>query len=166
MRKLALALAPMFLLACTQELVAPAEQAVHAAPALAAASDWVTHEESFGFPIYLDCLDETVEFTVVALYRDHVVTSTDGGWLSYNSKVWLLEGSTLVGQSGTWDVVRTAATAEGVTNLQINDRTTWTNTTTGQVMYVWLGVHFVVGGDGEVKLDTNPDFTRYCTLQH
>lgn len=166
MRKLALSLVPLLFLACGRE---PAAPDVARAPDLAATSGWDTWDYGpFVFPMYLDCLDETVEWTGFARFRDHWVNQPSGQ-AQLNSKGWVLEGGTLVGPlSGTWNHVRTASTTElgGVGNLHVNEMITWENAATGQVMWVWIKVNLVVGGDGEVKLDINPSGEHYCRLQH
>lgn len=169
MRKTGFTFLPAVLLACATEPTAPSVITASAPPASVATSDWITYDYGpFVFPMYLDCLDETVDWLGYARFRDHVV-SFSGGGSHLNEKGWVIEGGTLVGPtSGTWDHVRTTSNAEivGLYNFHVNEKITWQNAGTGQIMYVWIRIHYLIGGDGEVKLNINPEGEHTCTLQH
>jgi len=147
------AVVALFIAACDQ---APVPTALEAdpGPSFSAESDRIVEEFPFVIPDwYLDCLDEEVVWSGTGLFEDHVVIKPDGS-VHENGKVSLLN-STMVGASGTWIepvVVNHFNSGDGQGNLYVNERITWTNQATGDVMDVWSRIHIVVTGAGEVMV--------------
>lgn len=114
MRKLALTLVPLLVLACGQEPVAP--EAVPA-PAFAATSDWtdvVVDLPAGDFKFYAPCVDDYFDEVGPILLSFHTVT-TDNGTLFY-SKLRVLEGFHIVGdRTGLWNQ---AVPNQGGTSVQ------------------------------------------------
>jgi hypothetical protein len=126
--------------------------------------------ESFDFavPIYLGCLDQEVVWSGTVQYDDHWVVFPDGS-ARVNGHASLHPGSTLVGASGTWTPVKLVNSyvqqfpADGSPgDSHVNERITWQNVATGQLMVVSLKSHFVIAGNGEVKRDE--PFVHSCSL--
>ena len=72
MRKLALPLVPLLLLACGREPVAPT------APVFGATSDWTRASLFIENRVYVSCLDDTVRFSGEVPYPLHEVVSAAG----------------------------------------------------------------------------------------
>jgi hypothetical protein len=75
-----------------------------------------------------------------------------------------------VGPSGTWTPVKLVNSyvqqfpADGSAgDSHVNERITWQNVATGQLMVVSLKSHFVIAGNGEVKRDE--PFVHTCELR-
>jgi len=138
---------------CREAPTDPAGSQVLQSPELqAATSEWLIESFAFSLPNwYLDCLDETVVWSGVVTFADHLVTNGQVNHL--NGKASLDPGSTLVGPSGTWvdPKVRNSYRGNG-DDYYLNERITWTNQGTGEVMDVDTKIRMVVACNGDLKV--------------
>ena len=102
MRKLALTLLPLLLLACDREPMAPKATPV---PSFAATSDWTTEVLDLpagDFTFYAPCIDDWFDEVGPITNSFHTVTTNNGSLLYI--KVGFLEGFHLVGdRTGMWN---------------------------------------------------------------
>ena len=126
--------------------------------------------EDFVFPFFADCLGEVVVWTGSARFDDHIVTRSDGS-VHVNGQGSLLPGNKITSSSGIWLPTQVRSNyafeiaPDGKTRRdKLNERITWQNQTTGEVMDVWFIIHLVVAGNGEVKRDVFVDHA--CKLRN
>jgi hypothetical protein len=126
--------------------------------------------EDFVFPFFADCLGEVAVWTGSARFDDHIVTRGDGSVL-VNGQGSLLPGNRITSSSGIWLPTQVRSnyafelTPDGEDRRNmLNERITWRNQTTDDVMDVWFTIHLVVAGTGEVKRDVFVDHS--CELRN
>src|SRR3954470_3636603 len=113
--------------------------------------------EDFVFPFVADCLGEEVVWSGSARFDDHIVTQSDGS-VHVNGQGSLLPGNTITSSSGIWLPVQVRSNysfeltaSGGFRKNMVNERITWRNQITGQLMDVWFRTHVVYTGQGELK---------------
>ena len=165
MRKLALTLIPLLLLACNEEPTSPASGP---APSFSATSEWQEVVLSVDWVLYNQCLDEDLHGTGTSFISAHAVTTPTETRTNSHARVaddWQLEGLTthqiwLQVPGGHNEAVQTASGDF----LFVEERFVFQNQTTGVVLDWPARITFVTSADGEVKVDRfvfDP-----CTLRH
>lgn len=125
--------------------------------------------EDFVFPFFADCLGEVVIWTGSARFDDHIVTRVDGS-IHVNGQGSLLPGNLITSSSGIWVPTHVRSNyafemAPGGEDRKdiLNERITWRNEATGEVMDVGFIIHLVIAGKGDVKRDVFVDHA--CELR-
>lgn len=154
MRRLALTLAPLLLLACNQEAIAPASGPT---PSFSAASDGQEFSITVDWVSYNPCLDEDLHGSGTSFISRNVVTTNEeirvvdhvrGG------EDWQMLGLTT---GHIWKPVPGAHNSvvftESGSFITVEERFTFRNQTTGVVL-VWPSkITYVTNANGEVKVD-------------
>lgn len=165
MRKLALTLTPLLLLACYQEPVAPASGP---APTFSATSERQEVILPVEWVFYNQCLDEDLRGTGTSFIAVHAVTTPTETRTNSHVRLaddWQLEGLTThqIWLQVPGDHNAAVQTASG-DFLTLEERFVFQNQTTGVVLDWPSRITFVTNANGEVKVERfvfDP-----CTLRH
>jgi len=155
MRRVALLLVPLLLLACDRQPVAPDIDVV---PELKAASGWSEFPLEVDWVMYAECLDEDLHGTGTTDVRVQTVGTSQDSRTHYQvamvEETWQLEGLTT---GHIWRPVPGNHSTQMVSGsgdfLLVAERFVFQNQTTGQVLDWPTQIHFVMNALGEVKVD-------------
>ena len=165
MRRAALALIPLFVLACDRDPVAP-----DVAPTVGATSAWQEYAIPVDYELYCPCVDETLRLMGTTYVSQHEVTRPDGS-VRLNVRLWVGEDWQLLGsQSGQWvtvpgnhsHYVADLPLSSGV--FTVEERFVFRNVVSGVVMDWPSKITVVVNAAGDLKVDRW--LLDRCTLRH
>jgi hypothetical protein len=169
MRRSLIALVPLLALACDREPVAPDVPDSIIAPEFSATSEWTEEIYDMDWSWYFDCVDDFIYWTGSVTIREHYVTRPDGSVRVYGKINY--DDSQFIGEtSGLWLPVAGTHNHYGGDFGVDEDwilvmRITLENQQTGAVMDVPSKLHFVLTGNGSMKVIHELWIFDGCTLR-